>query len=192
MQTFLPVEDYFESGVILDPNRQGKQVIEARQILNVLYKLKNMIPVKGWKNHPAVLMWKGYEYSLAEYATCVHIAFKERAKKPHKAYLNGADLFDWALKQKTGDPPWLGNEKIHSSHRGRLLHKGTLDQLKKWVLKQWILDTFGKKIRDCDIEDVKQACYFHGIHYNKLLKDSHYYQFQWEEMPSDIYVWPKI
>lgn len=62
MQTFLPYPDITLSAAVLDYKRLGKQRVEAMQILNALAGLK-----RGWTNHPAVRMWRGYEDGLAAY-----------------------------------------------------------------------------------------------------------------------------
>jgi len=46
----------------LDKKRLNKQKVEANQILNASLGL-----TKGWSNHPAVLMWKGYSNALKYY-----------------------------------------------------------------------------------------------------------------------------
>ena len=46
----------------LDRKRLNKQKVEANQILNASLGL-----TKGWSNHPAVLMWKGYPNALKYY-----------------------------------------------------------------------------------------------------------------------------
>ena len=64
MQTFLPHSNFRKTARYLDYRRLGKQRVEAYQILNVLTgKSKG----NGWKNHPAVKMWKGYENALKLY-----------------------------------------------------------------------------------------------------------------------------
>ena len=65
MQTFLPHSNLILSAQALDSKRLNKQILEAYQILNVL---SGNSPTGGWRNHPAVLMWKGHEYSLRSYA----------------------------------------------------------------------------------------------------------------------------
>ena len=47
---------------VLDLKRLNKQKVEANQILNASLGL-----TKGWANHPAVLMWKGYSNALKHY-----------------------------------------------------------------------------------------------------------------------------
>ncbi len=62
MQIFLPFKDLQKSVSVLDNKRCGKQRIESWQILKILLNLDPS--KKGWRNHPAVLMWKGYEPCL--------------------------------------------------------------------------------------------------------------------------------
>jgi hypothetical protein len=63
MQTFLPYKDFKKSAKVLDNKRLGKQRVEAFQILNILL---GRTKTKGWRNHPAVLMWKGHSNALKE------------------------------------------------------------------------------------------------------------------------------
>lgn len=62
MQTFLPYTSYSRCAEVLDNKRLGKQRVECLQILNAL-----LDPSKGWKHHPAVKMWRGYERELIDY-----------------------------------------------------------------------------------------------------------------------------
>ena len=64
MQTFLPYSDYKKTFECLDYRRLGKQRVETFQILNVLLNRTN---TKGWRNHPATKMWRGYENALKLY-----------------------------------------------------------------------------------------------------------------------------
>ena len=65
MQTFLPYSDYDQVAQVLDNKRLNKQILESYQILKVL---SGQSPTGGWRNHPAVLMWKGHESELYKYA----------------------------------------------------------------------------------------------------------------------------
>ena len=56
MQTFLPYADFNKSAEVLDNRRLNKQILEGYQILKVL---GNPDPRAGWRNHPAVKMWRG-------------------------------------------------------------------------------------------------------------------------------------
>ncbi len=64
MQTFLPQADLHTSAYFLDSKRLNKQILEGYQILNVL---SGKSKTGGWRNHPAVLMWRGFERGLWEY-----------------------------------------------------------------------------------------------------------------------------
>lgn len=63
MQTFLVDPSFGETARLLDNRRLGKQRVEAYQIYLALQPNSN----SRWKNHPAVKMWKGYEYELLLY-----------------------------------------------------------------------------------------------------------------------------
>ena len=62
MMTFLTYPDFRKSAQTLDKRRCFSQVREAKQIRNVREGKS-----KGYKNHPAVLMLKGFEKELKHY-----------------------------------------------------------------------------------------------------------------------------
>jgi hypothetical protein len=114
MQTFLPYPDFAQSAACLDNKRLGKQRVECLQILNTLIGRS-----KGWINHPAVLMWKGYEGELKEYAVTVCYEWIKRGfKDTCISKIENNFSFRKLIK-----PPWLGNEAFHASHRSNLLRK---------------------------------------------------------------------
>jgi hypothetical protein len=135
MQTFLPYPDFRKSAQCLDYRRLGKQRVEVLQLLNTFMPEYSS---KGWLNHPARLMWKNYEVSLAVYGlaicdewknrdykdTCydkiLHLGFRlaNFKTKPFYIYKPHLKLIDCSV-----NPPWFGNEDFHASHRSNLLRK---------------------------------------------------------------------
>lgn len=97
----------------MDYKRLCKQRVEARQILNVLYSNNKNIP---WTNHPAVLMWEGYEECLKYYYNCCVEDWIFRG------YKNTMERYEIDVS-KLLYPPFIGNKKFHSSHRSNLLRK---------------------------------------------------------------------
>ena len=110
MQTFIPYEDIEQSAKVLDYRRLGKQRSECKQILNALYK------GGGWKNHPAVKMWSGYENALTLYMNTVIIEWIRRG------YKNNMLLCE-VNENDVVYPLWLGDNRFHASHRSNLLRK---------------------------------------------------------------------
>jgi hypothetical protein len=113
MQTFLPYRSYHETAKCLDWRRLGKQRSEAKIILNILLARTDK---KGWQNHPAVKMWREHENSLKIY---YNVIVKEWIKRGYKNNMD-LEIVDYHRIQH---PPWLGDEKFHSSHRANLLRK---------------------------------------------------------------------
>lgn len=136
MQTFLPYPDFRESMRVLDPKRLGNQVY--REGMTMLRG--------GWSNHPASKMWNGYEAALCLYLLDGVHELRERGHDYVSRYWHcelqqrlrqqawgiapiwevdevyGAFTRDkWAKRVVL--PPWLGDERIHSSHRACLLYK---------------------------------------------------------------------
>lgn len=111
MQTFLPYPDFCQSAACLDYRRLGKQRLEARQILQILSgEVKG-----GWRHHPAVRMWRGYEGALRLYMNTVIQEWVRRGYRNtmELAPVNGQPVM----------PPWLGDRAFHASHRANLLRK---------------------------------------------------------------------
>lgn len=123
MQTFLPYNGNFsESAKVLDNKRLGKQRVETMQLLMILLgepTKSGKTRGRGWVNHPACLMWKGYERALAAYgkAMCeewIARGFKDSLLPYFKQRLG---------KGKIKYPPWYGQDNFHASHRSNLLRK---------------------------------------------------------------------
>jgi hypothetical protein len=113
MQTFLPYPDFKKSLQVLDYRRLGKQRLEAKQILNVL-QLRAANTKCAWQNHPAVLMWEGYDNALRHYHNlCIDewIFRGYNNSMQHKSH-----VASYAL------PHWFGG-KLHATHRSNLLRK---------------------------------------------------------------------
>lgn len=112
MQTFLPYANFEKSLKSLDSRRLGKQRVEAHQILNILL---NRTKTKGWRNHPAVKMWKGHSNALKLYFN------KAVEEWISRGYQNNMKLEE--IRGKIIFPKWIGDEEFHSAHRSNLLRK---------------------------------------------------------------------
>jgi len=129
MQTFLPFPDFTESAAVLDPRRLGKQRVEAVQVLRGL-----TVPGYGWRRHPAVRMWAGYEEALVRYGLDVCAVWTAGGRADTCAAtlvqdLRAAHPAAEAVRSQTqlgldGDlPPWLGASGFHRSHQSALVRK---------------------------------------------------------------------
>lgn len=127
MQTFLPYPSYAKSARVLDNKRLGKQRVECKQILRALGVAigGQSGPGRGWVHHPAVVMWRGYEHSLCNYAIAMCHEWRRRGFadsllpefRDAQRYLRGG----WRLFRPT--PTFVGNQQFHASHRSNLLRK---------------------------------------------------------------------
>lgn len=110
MQTFLPYASFDDTARCLDDKRLGKQRVEAFQVLNALSNEHN-----AWRRHPAVRMWAGYEGALRLYMNaCI-------AEWVWRGFTNNMPLAGTDAAPIL--PPWLGDERLHASHRANLLRK---------------------------------------------------------------------
>ncbi|MBL7256414.1 MSMEG_6728 family protein [Paractinoplanes lichenicola] len=125
MQTFLPYADFVASARALDAKRLGKQRVETVQVLRGL-----VTPGYGWRHHPAVKMWHGYEEALVRYGLDFVEVWTATGRADTTAATLLADLKaegDIRTQEelaKAGEvPPWLGDPAVHISHQSALLRK---------------------------------------------------------------------
>lgn len=127
MQTFLPYPDFAATAAVLDNRRLGKQRVEGIQIVRAL-----TVPGYAWKNHPAVLMWKGHEQALESYLVAICAEWGGRGFADSCSATIRADMAAFGVPPPQPQaelaavrklPPWLGDEELHRSHRGSLLLK---------------------------------------------------------------------
>lgn len=143
MQTFLPYADFEKSAQALDNKRLNKQILEGYQILKVL---GNPDPRAGWRNHPAVKMWRGHEFSLFGYVMQMVEEAKLRGIKTDKNEENlwnlHADQFtEWGV----GAPEWWDSEeamaRVTTTHKANLYKK---DPLYYWEFIEAVSDEDNK------------------------------------------------
>lgn len=118
MQTFLPYADFEKTAASLDMKRLGKQRVETMQIVKSILTPEQ----RGWQNHPAVNMWRGYLGALLDYQAAIcyewvaNRGYKDTCLEKTEVLLQGQDV--------TNDyPDWLGDSKIHTSHQSNLVRK---------------------------------------------------------------------
>ena len=128
MQTFLPYPGFTATARVLDARRLGKQRVEALQVLRGL-----TVPGYGWRRHPAVLMWKGYEEALVRYGLDVCEVWCAAGRRDTCAATLTAEFTrltgrpapraqeELALAGEL--PPWLGLPAFHRSHQSALVRK---------------------------------------------------------------------
>jgi len=116
MQTFLPTSNFAESAKYLDYRRLGKQRVEVLQLLNSFHKPN----YKGWKNHPAREMWRGYENALVMYGQAI---CNEWLSRGYKDTCFGKITAHYNSNLNSELPSWVGREDIHLSHKSNLIRK---------------------------------------------------------------------
>ena len=141
MQTFLVYKDFAESAKVLDNRRLGNQRNECMVMLKALrqgqycmydlagkkYLYGNVVSAEGyqirstpWYNHTATQMWVKYPSALVIYGLAIcnewtSRGYKNTCTEKISEYLVRFPSFE--------EPAWLGDERLHSSHRAALLAK---------------------------------------------------------------------
>jgi len=128
MQTFLPHSTFDSCARALDNKRLNKQILEGYQILNVN---SGMSETGGWRNHPAVLMWRGHEGSLLEYVRSMIMEAKLRGIGTEGNEKN-INLLVSKIRYKLnyGAPDWMFDNlklmRVITTHRFNLFKKDPL------------------------------------------------------------------
>jgi hypothetical protein len=118
MQTFLPYADPVLTAKILDNKRLGKQRIETIQIARNLLQVTEK---KGWSNHPAVRMWRGYEaYLIKVYLLAILNEWVSRGFNNEKCSEHYSQLVK--LVGAPQRPHWF-SDSFFRSHQSNLLRK---------------------------------------------------------------------
>lgn len=110
VNTFVPYPNVRKSVASLDYRRLGKQRVEAYQIWRVLQGF-----TKGWRRHPAVLMWEGHTCFLAMYCNACIDEWVRRG------YNNSMQKLPHCGKPRA--PWWWGWPPVHLSHQAALNRK---------------------------------------------------------------------
>jgi hypothetical protein len=127
VQTFLPYPDFAASAAVLDDRRLGKQRVEALQVLRALTRV-----TYGWKRHPAVRMWAGHPEAVAAYGLDVCAEWVGRGRADTCAATIRTDLVEAGLAAPRPQtelaarcllPEWIGDDRVHRSHRSALVRK---------------------------------------------------------------------
>lgn len=155
MQTFLTQRNFNLSLQQLDTKRLGKQRVEAFQLWLLNNKLaptgnfvrwldgyvsrsgkENLLkPSTGWQNHPAALMWRGYEDLLGAYLNTSIKVWVGRGYNNTMEFVPTNTVYDsipaddisFGILNSFAQPVWLKDmeysERLFSSHRSNLLRK---------------------------------------------------------------------
>lgn len=113
MQTFLPYADFAACANVLDRQRLGKQRVECKQIILALTD-----PAYGWKHHPATKMWRGHVGQLAIYGATMCAEWLSRGYQDSLLR-----FFCDYIQPNESLPAWMGDDRVHASHRSALLRK---------------------------------------------------------------------
>jgi hypothetical protein len=125
MQTFLPYPDFGQSADVLDKRRLGKQRVEAFQIAKVLL---DPTAKAGWRNHPAVRMWRGHEGALVTYTHAMCDRWVQYTRLDGTPYVDTIRekidrlANDFGVSESTM-PTWFGDDDFHRSHQSNLIRK---------------------------------------------------------------------
>lgn len=79
----------------------------------------------GWANHPAVRMWRGYEWQLLRYQQAICDEWVEQLGFKDTCFDKSLYLYFRCNPQANDGemPDWIGNEEFHLSHQSNLIRK---------------------------------------------------------------------
>jgi hypothetical protein len=128
VQTFLPYPDFTATATVLDRRRLGKQRVETLQVQRAL-----VVPGHGWRHHPSVRMWSGYEEALVRYGLEICSVWRalglldtcEATMRSDLARAKGITVVRTQEELAAAGqlPGWLGDDAVHRSHQSALVRK---------------------------------------------------------------------
>lgn len=193
MQTFLISPNFSDTAKVLDNQRLNKQIIEARQIFQVVSGKS-----KGWASHPAVKQWMGFPIAISDYyMDMVLEAGGNRGMNPSI----DNEIVDFANDNATNPnppyPAWITDERVHISHKSRLLFKGRVDavcyslrsHLQIRSINNWLeANGYPQKnvFKLADIERLESFAEGERC----TIRPNHYEQFGWDVPRNLSYFWP--
>jgi len=160
MQTFLPFSDYEYTAQVLDNKRLNKQILEGYQILKVLSGASES---GAWRNHPAVLMWKGSETHLMDYIDHMVYEANFRGIKTDKNVANINDLKQRFSQDWGSDTPfWMENDE--QLKRITITHRANLYRKDPFFYAQFKPDTLSQYNKPC----CDRCLYYWATHIGKI------------------------
>lgn len=132
MQTFLTDTSFKTNAQHLDSKRLNKQRVECKQIYAACTGIREFadgttLPAIGWRNHPAVRMWKGHESMLCMYALYICGECDRRGIADHAGMRSF--FMDRMFRHPFVVPFWWADAelktRIITTHRSNLLRKDT-------------------------------------------------------------------
>ena len=147
-------------------------------------------------------MWLSYRGSDYRYALCNYLLAGIDVLESRNLFYPAikAELLETRAKYPDiGNPPWVGDEAVHSSHRSRLLFKGRVDAacraLKRHIKPQSVtnwLKTHGYPEKHAfKQEHIWLLELFLTQNALDGIKSNWYSQFGWSESDTQEYVWPQ-
>lgn len=127
MNTFLPFNDLILSAESLDDKRLNKQILECKQIHDALTGKS-----KGYQFHPATMMWRDAEGSLALFAYECCLQFHRRTNKAHKYHVWAYDNSGGGRATLQTRPWWWGDQYFHHSNQQMLVWKDPVYYGRRW------------------------------------------------------------
>lgn len=197
MQTFLPYADFERCASVLDPNRLYKQCYDGLQLLTLFEQVS---AGKEFPKFPLVYeMWEGHELLLFDYTNSMIVRWLRTTRDGELETLFVQHLrhsvYDQPELPRT-QPTWLGDERLHSNHRGRLLLKGALDCTRERLnhvrcSRGTLIKGSHRNVRNYSLKDFAAV--------NKQLDElgtptftNWYAQFGWIEKMTDKKYWPQF
>jgi hypothetical protein len=207
MNTFLASWDLKENASLLDNKRLLKQLIEGKQILDIIVNNKS----GGWSNHIIVKIWKNSPWGLFHYIFTIWQELQKRKIAVRsKLFFECQQLIHtynnkvgWHIYnpyqpeyKKSVMPLWFGRADILKGMRSRLKCKGEADRFSETIKKHlklkninnWLLGFCGKLKNELNYADVLNLKNFIDSKKIKVTIKNHYGSFR--ENPRGQYIFP--
>jgi len=187
-----PFANFKECADCFDPDTLVRQCISVYRLIE---KLQQNNPHSD-EARSFFTLWRPYQQALIQYGTIL----AQRCSKLGRTSLFKIFTSKFQVTQVIMRPKWLGWEKLHASHRSRLIFLGNRkivkEGLKRFLVGQktvneWVKDTYGKKLNKMDLYELNQIK--RRLMQNHIQLQSNFYkELGFTDDPSDYFVWPEV
>lgn len=143
MNIFLPFEKFEDCAKVLDDRRLTKQILECKQIIDMISKKKSDESYKSpYLHHPVVVNYFNQEHQLVEYALAMCKEFRHRFEKLHAYhywFINRMQVYEVEFQ-----PIYVEGSKYSADCIREKDFEKVQELFKQKLCKKWVSDDYLK------------------------------------------------
>lgn len=117
-RTWVPEQDLRRCAEVLERRHLTAQISEGLIVLRALMEPDDGA---GWRRHPCVRMWRGYERFYCAYGVEMCREFRRRFGTVDHCLPQYVAAWQWLCPQDMTPPWWWGRHAVHAADRATLV-----------------------------------------------------------------------